>query len=82
MVTGLDDVIDYVVGLEIGAIDHITKPFHVREVLARVRAVLRRGREGSQQAKTKGEHSANNSTIHFFSGRWRGSIILKYLIAS
>lgn len=42
MVTGQDDVIDRVVGLEIGADDYITKPFHVREVVARVRSVLRR----------------------------------------
>ena len=42
MVTGQDDVIDRIVGLEIGADDYITKPFHVREVLARVRSVLRR----------------------------------------
>ena len=42
MVTGKDDVIDRIVGLEIGADDYITKPFHVREFLARVRSVLRR----------------------------------------
>ncbi|MFL4471117.1 response regulator transcription factor [Tateyamaria armeniaca] len=42
MVTGKDDVIDRVVGLEVGADDYITKPFHLREVLARVRTVLRR----------------------------------------
>lgn len=42
MVTGRNDVVDRVVGLEIGADDYITKPFHVREVLARVRTVLRR----------------------------------------
>jgi DNA-binding response OmpR family regulator len=42
MVTGKDDVIDRVVGLEIGADDYITKPFHLREVLARVKSVLRR----------------------------------------
>jgi DNA-binding response OmpR family regulator len=42
MVTGKDDVIDRVVGLEIGADDYITKPFHIREVLARVKALLRR----------------------------------------
>jgi DNA-binding response OmpR family regulator len=42
MVTGKNDVIDRVVGLEIGADDYITKPFHVREVIARVRSVLRR----------------------------------------
>ncbi|WP_415401103.1 response regulator [Tateyamaria sp. SN3-11] len=42
MVTGKDDVIDRVVGLEVGADDYITKPFHVREVTARVKSVLRR----------------------------------------
>ncbi|MCE8005952.1 response regulator transcription factor [Aestuariivita sp.] len=44
MITGRNDVIDRVVGLEIGADDYITKPFHVREVLARIRAILRRTR--------------------------------------
>jgi len=42
MVTGKGDLIDTVVGLEVGADDYITKPFELREVLARVRAVLRR----------------------------------------
>lgn len=42
MITGRSDTIDRVVGLELGADDYIGKPFHVREVLARVRAVLRR----------------------------------------
>lgn len=68
MVTGQDDVIDRVVGLEIGADDYITKPFHVREVLARVRAVLRRDRAGSQPAQTNDAHSADNIAIHSFDG--------------
>jgi DNA-binding response OmpR family regulator len=42
MISGKGDTIDRVVGLELGADDYIAKPFHVREVLARVRAVLRR----------------------------------------
>ncbi|WP_298432447.1 response regulator [uncultured Jannaschia sp.] len=42
MVTGKGEVIDRVVGLELGADDYIAKPFHVRELLARVRSVLRR----------------------------------------
>jgi two-component system, OmpR family, response regulator len=42
MITGKGETIDRVVGLELGADDYIAKPFHVREVLARVRAVLRR----------------------------------------
>jgi len=53
MVTGQDDVIDRVLGLETGADDYITKPFHVREVLARVKAVLRRA-----QAPVRDEVSA------------------------
>lgn len=46
MVTAKDDVIDRVAGLEIGADDYITKPFHIREVTARIRSVLRRARQG------------------------------------
>lgn len=42
IVTGKGDVIDRVVGLEMGADDYISKPFHIREVIARVRSVLRR----------------------------------------
>lgn len=42
MVTGKGDMIDKIVGLELGADDYISKPFHVREVLARIRSVLRR----------------------------------------
>ncbi len=42
MVTGRGHDVDRIVGLELGADDYIVKPFNVREVLARVRAVLRR----------------------------------------
>ena len=42
MISGKADEIDRIVGLELGADDFITKPFNLREVLARVRAVLRR----------------------------------------
>jgi DNA-binding response OmpR family regulator len=47
MITGKGDTIDRIVGLELGADDYISKPFHVREVLARVRSVLRRSKEGN-----------------------------------
>ncbi len=43
MVTARDDEIDKVVGLELGADDYVTKPFSSRELMARIRAVLRRG---------------------------------------
>jgi two-component system alkaline phosphatase synthesis response regulator PhoP len=42
MLTARDDELDKVLGLELGADDYITKPFSLRELLARVRAVLRR----------------------------------------
>jgi two-component system phosphate regulon response regulator OmpR len=42
MLTGRGDIVDRVVGLEVGADDYIPKPFHLREVLARVKTVLRR----------------------------------------
>jgi two-component system response regulator RegX3 len=43
MVTARDAEIDKVVGLELGADDYVTKPYSARELIARVRAVLRRG---------------------------------------
>lgn len=58
MVTGKGDVIDRIVGLEVGADDYIAKPFHARELLARVRTVLRR----SQQRSPGGE--ATDATAH------------------
>jgi DNA-binding response OmpR family regulator len=42
MLTGRDEEADRVLGLEVGADDYLTKPFSMRELLARVRAVLRR----------------------------------------
>lgn len=45
MLTARDTEIDTIVGLEIGADDYVTKPFSVRELVARVKAVLRRSEE-------------------------------------
>jgi two-component system response regulator RegX3 len=45
MVTARDAEVDKVVGLELGADDYVTKPFSSRELIARIRAVLRRGAE-------------------------------------
>lgn len=42
ILTGRNDVVDRIIGIEIGADDYIAKPFHLREVLARVKSVLRR----------------------------------------
>jgi two-component system response regulator RegX3 len=48
MVTARDSEVDKVVGLELGADDYVTKPFSSRELVARVRAVLRRGSESDE----------------------------------
>ncbi len=61
MVTGKDDVIDRVVGLEVGADDYITKPFHVREVIARIRSVMRRAGLSAPTAET----DATEGSAHF-----------------
>ncbi len=50
MLTARDHPIDKVIGLELGADDYVTKPFHSKELLARIQAVLRRaGPEGRQR---------------------------------
>jgi two-component system alkaline phosphatase synthesis response regulator PhoP len=51
MVTARDDDIDKILGLELGADDYLTKPFNPRELVARVKAVLRRGAPGDIQNK-------------------------------
>jgi two-component system OmpR family response regulator len=48
MVTGMGETTDRIVGLELGADDYLAKPFDARELLARVRAVLRRSSHGRQ----------------------------------
>ncbi len=48
MVTGQGDVVDRVVGLEVGADDYLAKPYDPRELRARIRSVLRRVRKGPQ----------------------------------
>jgi two-component system OmpR family response regulator len=60
MLTGRGEIVDRIIGLEIGADDYLTKPFHMRELLARVRSVLRRG------ANHASEHSgAPRARIRF-----------------
>ena len=52
MLTANADDVDKVIGLEVGADDYITKPFNPRELLARVRAVLRRAGNGGGKAES------------------------------
>src|SRR6202171_1683458 len=53
MLTAKSDTIDKVVGLEVGADDYITKPFEVRELMARIGAHLRRAEASTGQPATK-----------------------------
>ena len=60
MVTAKDSEVDKIVGLELGADDYITKPFSVREVLARINAVIRRSRsEATERAIPEREQIGN-----------------------
>ena len=52
MLTARDDEVDKLLGLELGADDYITKPFSPRELVARVRAVLRRAERPPEAAET------------------------------
>ncbi|GHS89604.1 DNA-binding response regulator [Actinomycetota bacterium] len=61
MLTAKDGEIDKVVGLEIGADDYVTKPYSFRELLARVRAVLRRRTAGS--AATNGDEDEQDDDV-------------------
>jgi two-component system, OmpR family, response regulator RegX3 len=54
MVTARDSEIDKVVGLELGADDYVTKPYSARELIARIRAVLRRGADADDTAAIDG----------------------------
>ena len=54
MVTARDSEIDKVVGLELGADDYVTKPYSARELIARIRAVLRRGADSEDAGVADG----------------------------
>jgi two-component system phosphate regulon response regulator OmpR len=66
MVTGSGEVVDRIVGLEVGADDYVTKPFDPRELLARVKSVLRR-----TQARPAASPSAGAGAQRISFGRCR-----------
>jgi two-component system response regulator RegX3 len=59
MLTAKDSEVDKVVGLELGADDYVTKPYSSRELVARIKAVLRRG-SPDEDAQVAGVHAVGN----------------------
>ena len=67
LVTGRADQVDKVVGLEVGADDYITKPFDLREMLARIKAVLRRMTQEVSSLNNPGGNEGTTSQRFRFS---------------
>ena len=65
MITGRGDTVDRVVGLEIGADDYVTKPFELRELLARIRSVGRRSSAPSPAAVASALAKDSVANFHF-----------------
>jgi DNA-binding response OmpR family regulator len=65
MLTARDDEIDRVVGLEVGADDYLTKPFSMRELIARVKAMLRRVRIIREEVSASQGESADRLLYQF-----------------
>lgn len=72
MLTARDDEVDRVLGLEMGADDYVTKPFSPRELLARVRAVLRRTDTDQSPTSTTGTYHIG--AIHIDANKYEVSV--------
>ncbi len=64
MLTAKSDQVDKILGLELGADDYVTKPFNIRELIARIRAVLRRY-EGRQQIELSETFAFQGLSVNF-----------------
>lgn len=68
IISGKGETIDRVVGLEVGADDYLPKPFELRELLSRVRALLRRAKAGGAQAPEEEACKAGSERAAQFGG--------------
>jgi len=83
--TALKDTTDTVVGLEIGADDYLSKPFQTRELIARIRAVLRRTQSHDETLESRlrletirPESGKSEVSLNF--GNWRLNVLARHLI--
>jgi len=76
MLTARDDEVDKVVGLEVGADDYLTKPFSMRELLARVKALLRRERLIREQLTAEGRLAGEGERVERVSALHFGDLTL------
>src|SRR5258708_32401350 len=64
MLTARGDDVDRIVGLELGADDYLSKPFNPRELVARMRAILRRASSRAVRGGTPDEHAAGHIALN------------------
>jgi len=80
MLTGKSDSIDTIVGLEVGADDYVTKPFELRELLARIRSVLRRIKGSRSSAGITQEPGPEDGQKYVFND-WRLDLEARELVS-
>ncbi|MER2528358.1 MAG: response regulator [Candidatus Competibacter denitrificans] len=75
-----DDEVDRILGLELGGDDYVTKPFSPRELVARVRAILRRGKEERREMPGAGghwfEHGRLRLDLDRYAAFWQGQEVV------
>jgi DNA-binding response OmpR family regulator len=78
MLTALGDEVDRILGLELGADDYLTKPFSVRELKARIKALLRRVELDQQTVATPNELAVGNIRVELDSRQvYKGNVLLQ-----
>jgi len=79
IVTGRGDSVDKVVGLEVGADDYVTKPFDLRELVARIKAVLRRATPAESAVPEVATQGAQRDTFRF--AGWELDVAARRLVS-